>query len=78
MFLFLLFKKEERKGLHFSIKYLKNIVLQENCALLARGTLGMIAPNKTPTFMLHLLRKIKSENFFGLYNILIAKINKSK
>jgi len=75
MFLFSLIVKEEGKALRFSLAYLKNIVSKNDLRIVTSFSYGMIVPNKTPTFLIPLLRMFNFKQPFGMTNFVIARKN---
>lgn len=73
MFLFSLLVEEERGALKFSPQYL--IDLANYCNLEIKGVIvqGIIPPNKTPSFIVPILKFFDFQNPLGMYIILIAK-----
>jgi len=76
MFLFGLFKKIERGTLKFSKQYVKKLFDSVNLQEDFLTVQGIIAPNKTPTIMLPLLKKFDFQQPFGLYIIATARKTK--
>lgn len=73
MFFFSSLVKQERKALKFSLSYLRNLVTQNNLRVVTSFSYGMIAPNKTPTFALPLLRLFNFKQPLGMTNFVIAQ-----
>ncbi len=73
MFLFNLIKKEERGALKFNLKYLKKLVKRQGLKIVIARTHGAIVPNKTPNFLIKILRIFDNFPALGFYNIVIAK-----
>lgn len=73
MFMFALLVKEERKTLKFSPAYLKNMVSKNGLRIIALFSYGMIVPNKTPIFLLPLLRLFNLKFPMGMTNFVIAE-----
>jgi len=72
-FLFSLLVKEERKTLRFSLSYLTNIVSRNDLAVVASFSYGMIVPNKTPTFLLPLVKLFNFKQPLGMTSFIIAE-----
>lgn len=73
LFIFSAIVKEERKGLKFSLNYLKNMLRRRGLNIISSISTGMIFPNKTPTFLLPLLNLFNFNFPFGSFNIIITK-----
>lgn len=73
MFLFSALVKEERKALKFSLAYLRNTVSRNDLHIVAAFSYGMIIPNKTPTFLLPLVRLLNFKQPIGMTNFIIAR-----
>lgn len=78
MFLFSLLVKEERKVLKLSLSYLKKVVSKNELPLIAAFSYGLIIPNKTPIFLLPLLRLFNFKQPLGMTNFIIAEKNAKK
>ena len=75
MFLFSFLVKEERKALKFSLSYLTNIVSENDLHIAASFSYGMIVPNKTPAFLLPLVKLFNFKQPLGMTNFIIAEKN---
>jgi ubiquinone/menaquinone biosynthesis C-methylase UbiE len=64
---------EERKALRFSRAYLQGRLEQSGLRVLAYCAYGWLAPNKTPLFLLPLLRFLNFPQSFGMTHIFIAE-----
>jgi ubiquinone/menaquinone biosynthesis C-methylase UbiE len=73
MFLFSSIVPEERKALQFSMGYLKEKMGKNGLKIIAAFSHGTTVPNKTPTFLLPLVRLLDFRQPFGMTNILIAE-----
>lgn len=73
MFLFLSMVSEERKGLRFSLSFLKRLVKANGLKTISSFSYGLIVPNKTPEFLLPILRLFNFKFFFGITNVLICE-----
>lgn len=71
IFLFNLFKKQERGALKFSLKFLKGLL--EGKKIMGSIRSGFVFPNKTPKSLLPLLKKFDFKQPLGAYCIIIAK-----
>ena len=72
-FMFGLLIPAERKSIKFSLNFMKNRLLINNIKIIAAFSHGMIAPNKTPKFMLPFLTCFDRMIPLGFYNILICE-----
>lgn len=72
MFLFSFLVKEERQALKFSRKYLKRILTNHALQVLDVFSLGLIVPNKTPRFLLPLLKLLHFKQPWGMTTFIIA------
>jgi SAM-dependent methyltransferase len=72
MFLFSALKKEERGALRFTLSYLRRILKYNGLTLIASFSYGMIVPNKTPLFLLPIVKRLGVRYPFGMTNFLIA------
>lgn len=72
MFLFGIAKKEERGTLKFSSKYLRQILEKNELSLLSLATMGSVLPNKSPSFLLHIVNFFDFTNILGLYHVAIG------
>lgn len=73
MFLFALFVREERAALKFSAHFLKKLALEHELKIIDIFAYGAIVPNKTPVFMLSLLRHFNRKWPLGVTLFLIAE-----
>jgi SAM-dependent methyltransferase len=73
MFLFSLIVAEERKALRFSPSYLRRAAVRCGLDVKACFSSGMIVPNRTPTLLLPLLRRLNFKQPLGLTNFVIAE-----
>jgi ubiquinone/menaquinone biosynthesis C-methylase UbiE len=73
MFLFASLVKEERKALKFSLSYLTDIVSRNDLRVVTSFSYGMIVPNKTPTFLLPLVKLFNFKQPLGMTNFIIAE-----
>lgn len=73
MFMFGLFKKEERGTLKFSINFMKKLLLKYRLKLVAATTMGIIVPNKTPAYFLPILQFLDGRYPLGFYNLIIGE-----
>lgn len=73
MFLFSALVPEERKALSFSIGYLRKKLEENKLKVTASFSHGMTVPNKTPAFLLPLMKLLDFRQPFGMTNILIAE-----
>jgi SAM-dependent methyltransferase len=73
MFLFGLLKKEERGTLRFSLRYMKQLVERSGLGLIGTSQSGIVLPNKTPNWLLPLLKMLDGEYPFAFYNIIISR-----
>ncbi|NQT81073.1 MAG: class I SAM-dependent methyltransferase [Candidatus Aminicenantes bacterium] len=76
IFLFSLLVKEERKALKFSLNFLKNKMIKNDLQIIAFFSHGILVPNKTPVFILYLMKLLEFKQLFGMTNIVIAKKHK--
>jgi SAM-dependent methyltransferase len=74
MFLFSLLVKEERGALKFSLSYLTKTVKKNNLHVMASFSSGLIVPNKTPIFLLPLLKPLSFKQPLGMTNFIIASV----
>ncbi len=72
MFLFSLLKREERGGLRFSLPFLKKIAQDNGLKVIAAFSYGMLVPNKTPLFLLPVLKLFNLKLPCGMTNFVIA------
>ncbi len=73
MYLFSALVPEERKALKFSMGYLKEKLAQNRLKIVACASHGMTVPNKTPAFLLPLVKLLDFNQPWGMTNILIAE-----
>lgn len=74
IFLFGLFKKEERKSIKFSLNYLIKKLSNHNLKITTAFSHGAIAPNKTPRIFIPFLKRMdKKIPLLGLDNIIICQ-----
>jgi SAM-dependent methyltransferase len=73
MALFSALVPEERKALAFSEAYLKKALEDQGLQVVASCAFGWIVPNKTPVFLLRLLRLFNFPQPWGMTRILVAK-----
>lgn len=73
MFLFSILVKEESGGLKFSLFYLKRLIELAGLGTIYSTRLGSIVPNKTPKFLLGILKRLDREFPLGLYSMVIAR-----
>ncbi|MFA6254815.1 MAG: class I SAM-dependent methyltransferase [Patescibacteria group bacterium] len=74
IFLFGLIKKEERKSLNFSLKYLTKKIRNNNLKILLAISHGIIAPNKMPKFLAPVLNLFdKKIPLIGIDNLIICE-----
>lgn len=73
MFLFSALKKEERGALKFSLPYLRSKIEQNGLAVVTSFSYGMIVPNKTPAFLLPVMRLFNFSQPLGMTNIILAE-----
>jgi ubiquinone/menaquinone biosynthesis C-methylase UbiE len=73
MYLFSALVPEERKALMFSMGYLKEKMARSGLKVVASASHGMTVPNKTPAFLLPLVKPFDFNQPFGMTNILIAE-----
>jgi len=72
MFLFSALKKEERGALRFTLSNLRRILQYNGLTLIVSFSYGMIVPNKTPLFLLPIVKRLGVRHPFGMTNFLIA------
>ncbi len=73
MFMFGIIKKEERGTLRFSLRYMQRLIEGAGLRLICASKRGIILPNKTPSFLLPLLRRLEGEFAFAFYNIIVSE-----
>ena len=73
MYLFSALVPEERKALDFSLGYLKGKMEESGLKMIAALSHGMTVPNKTPGFLLPLVKKLDFPQPWGMTNILIGE-----
>jgi SAM-dependent methyltransferase len=72
MALFSAIISEERRALRYSSKYIEGLVELCGLKIADSSSMGSIVPNKTPTPLLAVFKKLDSKNTWGLYNLVIA------
>lgn len=73
LFLFSLITREERKALKFSLTYLENKMKQNGLKIIKSYSYGIMMPNKTPCFLLFMMRLLNFKQPFGITNCIIAE-----
>lgn len=73
MFLFSFLVKEERKALKFSRKYLRKKAAANHLDIIDIFSMGMIVPNKTPKFLLPLVKRMHFKQPWGMTTFIIAE-----
>ena len=73
MFMFGLLKKTERGTLRFSLRYMQRLIEKAGLRLIRASNMGIILPNKTPGFLLSILKQLDGEFAFAFYNIVISE-----
>jgi len=73
MYLFCLWKKEERKVLKFSLNYLTKLSQKSGLKVISSFSTGMIFANATPKILLPLFRLFNYRFMFGTTNCIICK-----
>ena len=73
MFFFSILKKEERGALKFSLTYLENLCDSNNLKIIHSRTLGAVVPNKTPVWLVPVLRLFDNIPFLGFYIFIISE-----
>ncbi len=73
IFLYVSIVKEERKALKFSLSYLKNTVKKNNLKIITSFSYGMVMPNKTPVFLLSLVKLFNFKQPLGMTNCIISE-----
>ena len=73
MLLFGLLNKAERGTLKFSLTYMKKVTRSIGLKVISGTNMGLILPNKTPEFLLNLLRAADGEFRLAFYNMLICE-----
>ncbi len=73
MFMFGIIKKEERGTLRFSLRYMQRLIERAGLRLICASNIGIILPNKTPSFLLPPLRHLDGEFAFAFYNIIVSE-----
>jgi len=74
MFLFSILKKEESGALKFSLAYLKELCDSNNLKIIHSRTLGAVVPNKTPVWLVPILRLF--DRFLGFYILVISEVKR--
>jgi len=79
IFLFNLFSPEERffHVVKFNKRYLKKLFEEAELEVIYLSKGGFITPNKTPKFLLPILKKIGFLNFIGCYITIVGKKHES-
>ena len=72
MFLFSALVPEERKALDFTLDHLKGKMEQSGLKIVAAFSHGTTVPNKTPVFLLPLMKALDLNHPLGMTNILIG------
>lgn len=72
MFLFGLLKAEERGTLKFNRNYLKSLLMESGCRVLAARNMGGILPNKTPSLLLPVVKRLEWLVYPSFYSIAVA------
>ena len=72
-FLFSLIVAEERKALRFSLSYLRKAAVRCGLHVTASFSSGLVYPNKTPVFVLPLMRHLGGRWPLGITNFVIAE-----
>jgi SAM-dependent methyltransferase len=73
MFLHGLLVPAERKSLRFNPYYLKTLALEAGLSVIDTCAFGLLVPNKTPLFLLPILRKFNCRFSIGVTAILVAE-----
>ena len=73
MFLFSALVPEERKAMAFSLDFLKGRLERNRLKVTASFSHGITVPNKTPVFLLPLMKLLDVQQPWGMTNILIAE-----
>ena len=73
MYLFSAIVPEERQALQFSLGFLKEKMAQNGLKVIAAFSHGTTVPNKTPVFLLPLLKLLDFSYPLGMTNTLIAE-----
>lgn len=73
IFIFSALIKKERKALKFSLRFLERKISSSGAEIVSAFSHGIITPNKTPSFLLPLLKPLEKKWIFGAMNIIIAK-----
>jgi SAM-dependent methyltransferase len=73
MWLFSALVPEERAALNFSLGYLRDLLEKNRLKVVDAFSHGWIVPNKTPGFLLPLLKPLDIRQPWGMTNILIAE-----
>lgn len=72
MFLFGVLKSVERGSLRFSLRYLENIIQSAGLEIVYGKTTGGVLPNKTPKFLLNLMKMLEAKEMLHLYLLVIS------
>ncbi|NIM14828.1 MAG: methyltransferase domain-containing protein [Candidatus Aminicenantes bacterium] len=73
MFLFSFIVKEERKALKFSPGYLRKVVEKNGLRIIDAFSRGMIVPNKMPSFLVPVVKRLNFKQPFGMTNFIIGE-----
>ncbi len=73
MFLFEIIVEEERAALKFHLGHLKQLFGKSGLKLLYAKNMGSIVPNKTPAFLVPILKPLDVEHPLGFYSLCIGK-----
>ncbi len=73
MFLFSLLVREENKALRFSLNYLQQMMKSGGLEIISSFSYGMIVPNKTPVWLVPLLKPFNTTFPGGMTNVIISK-----
>jgi len=73
MFMFGFFKTEERGTLKFSMNFMKKLFLKCGLEFVEATTMGIIGPNKTPAYLLPILKFLDGRCPLGFYNLIIGE-----
>ncbi len=73
MWLFSALVPEERRALKFSLTYLRGLLEQNQLRVVEAFSHGLTVPNKTPGFLLPLVKPLDFRYPLGMTNILIAE-----
>jgi SAM-dependent methyltransferase len=73
MFVFSLLVRAERGGLRSSRRFLTRILGRHGCRVIRCAAMGMISENKTPAFLVPLLKPFDREIFWGEYLVAVGE-----